>query len=242
MASRPPNASELFSDGLHHALARIEIGDIKFNKEIANRIASSYSYRRIQDLIILIEVFYIEPTGVESTNRGAFPVWEYKQVNAALFGVDWNIRYNITEKFVIQNKSSFIKGKDLSSDRALIDIPSFKTVNLIRYTNEKWANFNAEIQSEWIFRQNEFPDNNFEAFIPRTDSYVLVDISSPPPAYHLLNVRSDFDLKISKKDNVRVAFSINNLLNTSYRENLNRLRYFADEIGRNFSIQLIYNY
>ena len=30
LASRPPNASELFSDGLHHALARIEIGDIRF--------------------------------------------------------------------------------------------------------------------------------------------------------------------------------------------------------------------
>ena len=143
---------------------------------------------------------------------------------------------------MIQNKSSFIKGKDLSSDRSLIDIPSFKTVNLIRYTNEKWTNFNAEIQSEWIFRQNEFPDNNFEAFIPRTDSYVLVDISTPPPAYHLLNFRSNFDLKFSNENHMNIAFTINNLLNTSYRENLNRLRYFADEIGRNFSIQLIYNY
>ena len=59
---------------------------------------------------------------------------------------------------------------------------------------------------------------------------------------HLKEEHSDELLKISKKENVRVAFSINNLLNTSYRENLNRLRYFADEIGRNFSIQLIYNY
>ena len=249
LSNRAPNVSELFSDGLHHSAARIELGELRIKKETSNRVSGTYNYNE-EKVSISIEGFfnhikdfiYIEPTGVESTNRGAFPVWEYKQVNAALFGVDWNIRYNITEKFVIQNKSSLIKGKDLSSDRALIDIPSFKTVNLIRYTNEKWANFNAEIQSEWIFRQNEFPDNNFEAFIPRTDSYVLVDISTPPPAYHLLNFRSNFDLKFSNENHMNIAFTINNLLNTSYRENLNRLRYFADEIGRNFSIQLIYNY
>jgi len=41
---------------------------------------------------------------------------------------------------------------------------------------------------------------------------------------------------------VNLAFTINNLLNTPYRENLNRLRYFADEIGRNFIIQLKFNY
>ena len=148
----------------------------------------------------------------------------------------------INHQFTIQNKSSFIKGKDVSSNRALIDIPAFKTVNIIRYKNEKWSNFNAELQSEWVFRQNEFPNNDFEAYIPRTDSFVLVDISTPPPAYHIFNFRSDFDLKIFKENSVNVAFTVNNVLNTSYREYLNRLRYFADELGRNFMIQLKFNY
>jgi iron complex outermembrane receptor protein len=239
----------LFSDGLHHSAARIELGDLRILKETSNRISGTYNYDS-EKATITVEGFfnhihnfiYLEPTGVETTIRGSFPVWEYKQVNAILFGADLNMRYEINRKFVVQNKSSFMKGKDVSSNRDLIDIPSLKTTNLVRFTNKKWSNFSAEIQSELVFRQRNFPNNNFEAYIPRTDSFILVDISSPPPAYHLLNVRSDFDLKISKKENVRVAFSINNLLNTSYRENLNRLRYFADEIGRNFSIQLIYNY
>ena len=38
LASRPPNVSELFSDGLHHSAARFEIGDIRFDKEISNRV------------------------------------------------------------------------------------------------------------------------------------------------------------------------------------------------------------
>ncbi len=48
--------------------------------------------------------------------------------------------------------------------------------------------------------------------------------------------------EILKDKKVNLAFTINNLLNTPYRENLNRLRYFADEIGRNFTIQLKFNY
>ena len=249
LSNRAPNASELFSDGLHHSAARIELGDLRILKETSNRISGTYNYDS-EKATITVEGFfnhihnfiYLEPTGVETTIRGSFPVWEYKQVNAILFGADLNMRYEINRKFMVQNKSSFMKGEDVSSNRDLIDIPSLKTTNLVRFTNKKWSNFSAEIQSELVFRQRNFPNNNFEAYIPRTDSFILVDISSPPPAYHLFNVRSDFDLKISKKENVRVAFSINNLLNTSYRENLNRLRYFADEIGRNFSIQLIYNY
>ena len=249
LSNRAPNASELFSDGLHHSAARIELGDLRIQKETSNRISGTYSYKgekasiNIEGFFNHIKDFiYLEPSGVETTIRGSFPVWEHKQINATLFGVDLNMSHYLNHQFTIQNKSSFIKGKDVSSNRALIDIPAFKTVNIIRYKNEKWSNFNAELQSEWVFRQNEFPNNDFEAYIPRTDSFVLVDISTPPPAYHIFNFRSDFDLKIFKENSVNVAFTVNNVLNTSYREYLNRLRYFADELGRNFMIQLKFNY
>lgn len=249
LSNRAPNPAELFSDGLHHSAARIELGDLRLQKETSNRISGSYSYKT-KKASVMVEGFYnhirdfiyLEPSGVETTIRGSFPVWEQKQINASLFGVDLNIEYYIDDQFTLQNKSAFIKGKDLTSDRALIDIPSFKTVNSIQFAKKEWSNFSAEIQSEWVFRQNEFPDNNFQAFIPRTGAFVLVDISTPPPAYHVLNFRSDIDMKISKENFISVSFSVNNLLNTSYRENLNRLRYFADELGRNFTIQLKFNY
>ena len=31
LASRPPNPSELFSDGLHHSAARFELGNLRFD-------------------------------------------------------------------------------------------------------------------------------------------------------------------------------------------------------------------
>jgi iron complex outermembrane receptor protein len=39
-----------------------------------------------------------------------------------------------------------------------------------------------------------------------------------------------------------VGVAITNLLNTSYRNNLNRLRYYADDLGRNVLLNIKFNY
>ena len=249
LSNRAPNPSELFSDGLHLSAARIELGDLRIDKETSNRVSATYSYKT-EKVSIHLEAFYnhikdfiyLEPTGVETTLRGSFPVWEYKQTNAALFGIDTDFKYAYNQHWSFQNKSSFIKGNDLTNDRALIDIPSFKTTNVLQYSSDTPSGFEMQLESEWVFRQNEFPNNNFTAFIATTNSNVLVDISTPPPAYHVLNFSSNFDWKIAKNSTINVGFSVNNILNTTYREYLNRLRYFADELGRNFMIQLKFNY
>ncbi len=249
LSNRAPNPSELFSDGLHHSAARIELGDLRMDKETSNRLSASYSYTG-EAVSFHIEGFYnhikdfifIEPTGVETTIRGAFPVWSYRQTNARLFGIDTRFKYYFDSFWSYDNKSSFIKGKDVTANRALIDIPAFKTVNVIRYSRPSWSGFKAELESQWVFRQNEFPDNNFTAFIPRTGTNVLVDIRTPPPAYHILNFNANMDWKMNNRTTVNVGFAVNNVLNTSYREYLNRLRYFADELGRNIMLQLKFNY
>ncbi|WP_298896157.1 TonB-dependent receptor [uncultured Psychroserpens sp.] len=249
LASRPPNPSELFSDGLHHSAARIELGDLRLDQELSNRLSASYSYEK-NDLNALIEVFYnnitdfmyLQPTGIEQTIRGAFPVWSYQQTNAALYGIDLSLNYKFTKALGFTNKSSFIKGDDLKNDTALIDIPAFNTMNEIRYVNPKWNNFSTSLKSEWVFEQTRFPDYNFETFIATTNETVLVDISTPPPAYHLLHLYSSVDFDITKHTKLNVALSINNIFDTNYRSYLNRLRYFADDLGRNVMLQLQLNY
>ena len=249
LSNRAPNPSELFSDGLHHSAARIELGDLRIKKETSNRVSGTYEYNK-KSFSINLEAFYnhisdylfIEPIGTEQTIRGAFPVWSNNQTNAVLFGIDITANYKINEQWSFNNKSSFIKGRDISREQALIDIPSFKTVNVMGYSNKKWLDFNSELQSELVLRQNDFPNNNFEVFIPRTQEMVLVDVSSPPPAYHILHFQSDITLNLSNKTNLNIGFNITNIFNVSYREYLNRLRYFADDLGRNFMLQLKLNY
>jgi len=249
LSSRPPNPSELFSDGLHHSAARIELGDLRLSKEVSNRISASYNYYN-DKTNFLIEGFYnrindfmyLEPFGIEQTIRGAFPVWNYLQTDAELYGIDISASYDITNSINISNKSSYTAGNDIENDRPLIDIPPFNTRNSIKYTNADWNKFSVSLSSEWTFEQAQYPDNNFETYIAANDEYVLVDISTPPSAFHLLHFYSEMTFNTSNKTNLNVGLSVNNIFDTKYRSYLNRLRYFADDIGRNIILQIQFNY
>lgn len=249
LSNRPPNPSELFSDGLHHSAARIELGDIRLKPETSNRVAGSYHYTDSK-FDLNVEAFYnhingfmyLQPTGVQQTIRGAFPVWEYQKTTANLYGIDLTAQYTFNEQWRIKDKSAYIKGTDEDNNRDLIDIPAFNTVNELIYTIPDWHNFSASLQSEWVFEQKAFPNNNFDVFSAATNENLLVDISTPPPAYHLLHFYTDLDFKISKNTNLNLAVSVNNILNTNYRAYLNRLRYFADDLGRNVALQLQLNF
>lgn len=249
LASRPPNVAELFSDGLHHSAARFELGDIRFDQEISNRISASYIYSTSK-LNLSTEIFYnnirdfiyLRPFDFISTARGPFPLWEYQQTDAELFGIDFTINYNMTDNWQFVNKTAYLKGNDLGTDMAIIDIPPFNTTNQITFNNESWNNFSASLKSEWVFKQKDFPDFNFEVEDELNEEMILVDISSPPPAYHLLHFYSEATFILSEKTNLNISLSVNNLLNTAYRNYLNRLRFYADELGRNITLQLQLNY
>jgi iron complex outermembrane receptor protein len=248
LSNRAPNPSELFSDGLHHSAARIELGNLRIQPETSHRFSGTYKFESSK-INLSVEAFfnrindfiYLEPSGTETTLRGTFVVWDYKQVNANLLGIDTNVTYNINENLIISNKSSLLKGKDIDNSRALIDIPPFKTVSSILYKKDNWNNFFASVESIFNARQNEYPNNNFTTFVATTNTNELVDISTPPSGYHLLNFSSGFDFNMSET-NIALQFSVNNLLDTSYRDYLNRQRFFADDLGRNFKIQLKINY
>jgi iron complex outermembrane receptor protein len=67
---------------------------------------------------------------------------------------------------------------------------------------------------------------------------VELEINTPPPAYHLLTLRAGMDFSLSEKLVLNTGIAVENLANTNYREYLNRNRYFADDMGRNFILQL----
>ncbi|MBT8245283.1 MAG: TonB-dependent receptor [Winogradskyella sp.] len=249
LASRPPNPSELFSDGLHHSAARIELGDLRLNQEVSNRISASYNLDT-PNLLLNVDVFYnrvndfiyLKPSGIEQTIRGAFPVWEFIQTNASFYGIDVSANYEFTNNLQWSNTTSYIKANDVIEDKPIIDIPAFNTNNAITFSKPEWKSFSASLKSEWVFEQNEFPDFNFETFIASTDETILVDVSTPPPAYHLLHFYAEATIPISKQTTLNIGLNVNNLLDTNYRTYLNRLRYFADDLGRNILLQLQLNY
>jgi iron complex outermembrane receptor protein len=251
LASRNPNPSELFSDGLHHSTGQIELGDLRLKKEQAYKFNTTFKKDwklfqvQLNPFINRISNFiYLQPIGFETTIRGAFPVWEFKQTEALLTGFDVNTKWTISNHFSHELGLAYVNGQNLSTDEYLIDMPPFVINNKIQYKNESWFNLVAELKSELVFRQNHFPNYNFETNIIVNNALtpVLVDISSPPKGYHLLHFYSEMTFKINKKNSLTTSFSVQNIGNTTYRDYLNRQRFFVDEMGRNIQIQLKFNY
>jgi len=249
IASRAPNPSELFSEGLHHSASRIELGDLRFNSEVSQKV--SLTFQRSNDIFsfsinpyinTISDFIVIEPTEIQQTLGGNFQVWEYRQTNAQLLGLDMDASYVFAKNFHFNSQFSLVKGYDRTRGEPLISMPPVNTKNEIVYQNPEFNKIRLSLQSDYNFRQNEFPNNNFEVFIPETETMEVLDVSTPPDAYHLLNFNSSIDLIINQKSKLTIGFGITNILNTSYRNYLNRLRYYADDLGRNFLFNLKINY
>ncbi len=249
LTSRIPNPSELFSEGLHHSASRIELGDLSFNSEIGHKLSFTLE-RKDDDLSYSINPFInnivdfivIEPITANSTIRGTFQVWEYRQTDAQLMGVDFDASYVFNELIRLNHQISIVKGIDKIQEEALINMPPINTTNEIVYYNNKIKNLRLVFQSEYFFRQNEFPNTDFEVYIPNTETQEIVGVSEPPPAYHLLNFNSTIDFDFSERSTLEVGFEIRNMLNVSYRNYLNRMRLFADDLGRNILLNIKLNY
>lgn len=246
LANRVPNPSELFSDGLHHSAARIEKGLLNINKETANKFIVSMErnnnnfgfvispyFKKINGFIQLI------PVGISTTIRGAFPVYEYNQIDAEIYGIDIDLNKKINNRLDYYGSISLLRGKNTSENLPLINMPAANFNNKLMYFNEEFKQLSISITHKTVLQQNRFPDYNFFTLDPVSQQDVFVDISSTPPTYSIfgLNISSAFN-----EGKLQFELNVENLFNTSYREHLNRLRYFSDELGRNINFKIKINY
>ena len=249
ISSRKPNPSELFSEGLHHSSARIEIGDLSFTSEVGHNFSLTYNVANeksnltVNSFANYVDDFiYIIPVDLMPTIAGVFPYWEYKQDDAKLFGFDLKYDRQYFTNFFIGHQISIIKGYERDNDKPLINMPPVNLKNQISYSIPELNNLNLSLESEYVFRQNEYPNNNFDVFIPTEDIYATLDTSTPPSAYHLLNFASSIGFKSENGGNYKINLRIENLLNNLYKNYLNRLRYFTHEMGRNIMLSVSYSY
>jgi iron complex outermembrane recepter protein len=251
LASRNPNPSEFFSDGLHHSTGQIELGDLGLKKEQSYKFSTTLQKKwakfsvEINPYINNIHNYmFLRPTGFETTIRGAFPVWDYNQTNALLTGLDFQSNYNVSSNWLHQFSFATVNGFDLSNNESLIAMPPLTFSNKIQFSKKDWKQLLLELKSDVVLRQTAFPNNDFSTNIIQNNELVpvLVNISSPPKTYQLLSFYSEMKFTAFQNLATTLSFSVQNILNTNYRDYLNSQRYFVDELGRNFQIQLKINY
>ena len=232
-AMRNPAINELYSNGLHQGVSGIEEGDINLKTEKAVKTTLEYKlqlnsmfsfesllyYQRFNDYI------FLNPQDeTRLTIRGAFPVFNYEQANAEIYGLDVSSQFSLSESLIGQLKYSFIKGNNLEQNIPLVNIPPGSIYGSFTYRYNKTFNISKveieDLEIEWnnrfVFKQKNF--------LPGQD-FVL-----PPDAYNLMGGKISLNI-ILPKFKIRVYTKVDNILNTKYRDYLNRQRYFADDLG-----------
>ena len=213
----------------------------KWSMEMTNYINYIFNY------------IYLKPRGVTENTRGIFPYFRYTQTDASFLGADLSFGYSVTKKLKLNSRISLLRAKDETNNDYLIFIPSNRYEVSMRYDApniQSWTNPFLEIRLKYVAKQNRAPrvvpirdiieakEQGIDLFENDNLNFDFVD---SPDGYFLASIA----LGISKpimKSKLDFRISIENLTNTAYREYSNRMRYYADEIGRNLSIALKYSF
>lgn len=239
-AFRAPQANELFSSGLHHGSARVELGDKYLKPERAYNANVELKYNDDKHIHATISLYtqyinnfiYLEPGGELLTIRGTFQVFNYKQTNAQLSGVDASVDHSISlgkGNLQTNGKASFLFARNTSAKDWLILMPSDRLELSTRYTRNLKGSFRSVyvgVSGRYVFTQWRIPENFDE-----------LDNLRPPSSYFLLDGTVGSQLAVGKQL-LNLSLSVTNILNTRYRDYLDAFRYFIDQPGTNVVLRV----
>lgn len=233
-AWRAPAANELFSNGIHQGIASIEKGDETLQTERCYNLTVSGIYKT-KKLNIELTVYhnqfqnfiYLNPSNtLELTIRGAFPVFNYTQANARISGIDFKTTYAFSKYVSLTAKAMMVRAWNYKINDFLIYMPGDRGDLLVKFklpSSEIFNNTYFQINNSFVAKQWRVPAN--------------ADFAPAPPAYYLLGFDLGTQITINKQK-VFLNFSATNLLNTRYREYLDRFRYYCDAQGSSYNIRI----
>ncbi len=188
------------------------------------------------------------PAGLTRTVRGTSPFFIYEQSNALIWGIDAATQWQHHKQFNSTFKTSYIWAKDIEDDDFFIGMPPIAMNYQLDFTPtiSFFDQTRLSIMTQYTFEQYQHPriltvDEVINAF--RTDIELFAnnaknfDIAAPPKGYFLMNL-----LWQGKWKHLKWQVQVHNLFNVSYRNYTNRLRYYADELGRNFMVMVGYEW
>lgn len=212
--------------------------EYRVNTKSNSHVVSSYAH--------YIDNFVFErPIGVFGTIRGPQPGFIIDQTDALFLGVDYTWKEEISKQISSTFGLSYLWSKNINKNESLINQPPIATNLQLQWDQGQYGIFDSSkwsIKPSYTFRQFQAPrtvtpENIIDGSIEITPDSEIFDFINAPDGYFLLDVAWNFKLK---KINGNVTAQ--NILNTSYRNYLNELRYFADEPGINLLLTVNYKF
>lgn len=238
LASKLPNINELHSNGLHHSTASIEIGNnnLKLEKAFQWNTILQYNFKKYLQIEAFYRLQYIKdyiflaPDSLPTlTIRGAFPTFNYNATNAFVQNISLQAQSTFTSFASLIFQYNLVRAKDVNTNDYIIFMPADRLNTSIRFFKDfkKRASSYIEFGYQYVLKQKRTPQK-------------IKDYKEVPNRYGLFNAKIGSDINLKSNHKLHISVQFENILNQSYRDYLNRLRYFADEIGFNSTIRIQY--
>lgn len=236
---RPPGVHELYSIGLHQGVSGIEEGDPNLLPERSIKTIGSMQYK-FRNKVFLELVGYhqqvkkfiylqVQPE-YQLTVQGAFPVFHYEQSDANLYGLDFLGSYEMMSRVKWLGKFEYIIGTNAEEELPLANIPPPSVQNSLQWffkSRKLFIDPSLKFGARYVFRQSNYREGQ--------------DLLPPPDAYFLADIAFETQINLGSH-RLKFFAGMDNIFNSKYRNYLNRLRYFADDQGRNIVVGLQLNY
>lgn len=260
ISTRPPHVSELFSEGLHHSTGSIEEGilysngdwniDQKILKETSYKWSTTYQIEK-NNLAFEISAYAnqinnfvsLQPQDTRLTIRGYFPVFTFIQTDVLLIGTDASFTFDINKHISYTGKASYLRVDDVTNNDRLVYIPPAQMEHALTY-HLNWKKLHetfVTIRVPTYFKQTRAPRTLYPEDVATDTSDKNFDFMPAPDGYTLLHLEAGTALPLAEHS-LAISFAAENIMNKSYRNYMNRLRYFADDTGFNFSVRLAYRF
>ena len=268
-AWRTPNMAELYSFGQHgfktsYGLLRYyfnESDELRTDKVATineSSIEPEKGYKWINEwqkvkksntITVTLYSHFIEnyvfdrPYAVIGTIRGPMPAFIVDQANVLFLGSDltWQKKWSSQLHGIFG--LSYLWSKNTEKDEVLINQPPISTNYKLVWEKKKLlgsTDSRLSIKPSYTFTQTQAPrtvpaENFIDGSATITPQSEIFDFMEAPSGVFLLDVSWQLKWK-----SLKVNLAVHNLLNTSYRNYLNEMRYFADELGRNYLVTINY--
>ncbi|WP_314236439.1 TonB-dependent receptor [Capnocytophaga sputigena] len=249
VAWRAPHVNELYSSGLHHGAGTYDLGDETLQSETGIKWLTTFAYKHPK-LQLNVDMYlqwiknyiYDYPTGeVRTLFSGVYPIFQYTQANAFFRGVDLDVKVPLLRWQHLSNhsleyelKGSVVFANEMQTKRYFPFIPAPRLQqqlqwNVVARDTGLMRDFTMGVGHTFVAQQTRFEPS--QELVPTT-----------PDAYHLFQAHISTTLKIGEQQTLGIRLSVENLLNTEYKEYTNRFRYYAHDLGRNVLVRLNYKF
>ncbi|CAG2155801.1 unnamed protein product [Oppiella nova] len=220
---RLPLAQELYADGKHYATNTYELGNQDLNKEKSNNVELGLHYDN-DKLSYHVHVYqnwfdnYIYAKTLDQYEN--FRLIKYSQDKAKFYGTEGEVAYQWNDVYKTSLFGDYVRGK--IEDENAPRVPAGRL----------GARVNAEFDERWsgsaeyshVFNQDKFASYEQET-----------------KGYNMVNLGVAYQYPLANKQEAKVFFKANNLLDEKIYEHTSFLSNIP-QIGRNFVIGMDYKF